>query len=306
MNDCIICDEFTKKHFNVIAGNLNFFSLPYIIFINLLALVSFIAILGNGFIIATILKTPHLQSPSYLLITSMAAIDLALALVFYPFLIARTAWRLQEDLVTICTTGKTYRAVGLCLVLMSLMMSLLISIDRYLAISLRNRYRSTVTKKRAIWASLLALSMMAFLSVIVSFGVSFLYWNLLAGVLGLLIFLFICAFYFKSFIALRRYVSLIDNQQNNTSQSSFDATKYKKSLNTMVIILVWLLVCFVPLLSMQYVLVKVGLTKVAIVTENFSAVIFGVNSCTNPIIYIWRFTDVRNACRETARKITGR
>lgn len=133
-------------------------------------------------------------------------------------------------------------------------MSLLISIDRYLAITLKDRYRMTVSIKSVVYAILSALVFMAVMSMVTSFDAIFPYRNTVVGILGFGMLLVICALYTKSFKSLRQYTMRLQVQPVNTSQSSFDSIKYKKSLNTMV--LVWLLACFVPFLCGQYLLAK--------------------------------------------------
>ncbi|KAK3735619.1 hypothetical protein QZH41_007402 [Actinostola sp. cb2023] len=54
------------------------------------------ATLGNGIIIVAILGSQGLQTPSYVLITSLAFTDILVGLVYHPFVIAMNAFVLQE------------------------------------------------------------------------------------------------------------------------------------------------------------------------------------------------------------------
>lgn len=114
-NQSVACDEVLLQQLNVTFESLDSLRSPFIIFMCVLSLVSLISVLGNGLVIAAILKTPSLQKPSYLLISSMAAIDLILSLTSYPFFTVTIAWRLQKNIVAICRTEFPLRIMGVLL-----------------------------------------------------------------------------------------------------------------------------------------------------------------------------------------------
>jgi len=181
---------------------------------------------------------------------------------------------------------------------MSFAMSLLISVDRHLAITLKHRYRSTVTKKRVLGTIILTYLLFIISSIALVSDKVYPYWNYVAGVSGVVCLLATCAFYTKSLVALRHLSTQVNAQLPSSSQRNFDAAKYKKSLNTMIIILAFLLVCCIPLVCVPVVFATVGVTKFYVIFDLVSFTIFGLNSSLNPLIYIIRFTDIRNACRE--------
>ena len=303
-NSSVVCDEHKLKQTILIIESLDYFRVPFIIFISVLVLVSLTAVVGNGLVIVTILKRPNLQTPSYVLITTMAATDLLLALTLYPFYIARLFFRLQKNVDLICSTNRLYLMTGFFFIAVSFMMSILISIDRYLAIFLKHRYRSTVTKQRVLWAILLTwISMLLWALSMRYIDEIFLNWRLVSGIMGVLLLSIITGIYAKAFISLHRYTSQVHNQQPNTSQqTNFDASKYKKSLNTMVIILAWLIICCLPIVGAHCAFGNYEPTTISTTFAFISVVIFSINSCTNPVIYILRFTDISNGCRETVKR----
>jgi len=123
-------------------------------------------------------------------------------------------------------------------------------------------------------------------------------WRLGSGIMGVLMFSTTLVFYIKAFINLRRYTRL-------HALHNFNAARYKKSLNTMAMVLVWLFVCCIPLLSTQYILAKSEYNKFYGILDYTSVVVYSINSCTNPVIFFVRFTDIRDACRENIKGVVG-
>lgn len=146
----VLCDEKLLTKMKFIFQNVDFFRLPITIIICFSGFVSLLATIGNGLVIVTILRKPVLQKPSYLLIASMAFLDLLVGSLFYPFLMVRMAWRLQNNEFDMCRTSMITNVAGLFLISMSLTMSLFLSIDRYLALTLKHRYRLKVTRRKVI------------------------------------------------------------------------------------------------------------------------------------------------------------
>jgi len=307
-NTMNVCGKWTLNYLSVAIESVSMLRVPFLVLICFLVLVSIIATLGNGLIMVTIYKKTNLHKPSYLLIACMAVIDLMLSLTYYPFFAVRIVWIFQKDVDSICRTDFSYLMIGLFFIGVSYIMSLLISIDRYLAIALRTRYRTIVTKRRVLWAVVLSWIFILVLLILNRYirGI-FRHWRLVSGILGVLILTATIVFYTKAFISLRRYTLQVHNQQPVAVQNTynFNAAKYKKSLNTMVMVLSWLLFCCIPLLSAQHLLAETDATPSSVIFDYTTVVVFSVNSCTNPVIYFVRFTEIRNACREIVIGLVG-
>ena len=110
-----------------------------------------LAILGNGLVIVAILRSQNLQTPSYLLITSLAFTDFVVGLICYPFFSLINVFIMNKNMKAFCKSNVVMMVVYyfiILLMIVSLVMNTFISIDRYLALSLRHRYRIHVTKER--------------------------------------------------------------------------------------------------------------------------------------------------------------
>jgi len=307
--DCEMGTGFTDEQF--VIQNLDFFEIPMLVFSCTLSVVSLFAVFANSLVIIAIYRTPNLQTkPSYLLICNMAFIDLFASVVYYPIVTAKViSFNFVEETFA-CSFSKIKDFIGLYVFSMSFVMSLIISLDRYFAIVLKHRYKEVVTKKRILSLTLF-MSIKTFVFIALVFHVDTIspYWRLITVAFGIAILLLATVLYVKSFKALYRYTAQVNPPKlsNSSSQplqnnaNSFNAIKYKKSLKTMLVVLLWLLVCFFPLLISQYFLLYAGVGKVSITLLYFCFLLFSTDSLTNPIIYIVRFTDIRAASITTIR-----
>jgi len=129
--------------------------------------------------------------------------------------------------------------------------------------------------------------------------------EIISGIIGLIVLLVICTFYIKSFITLHRYTQQVQAQQPNPSQGNFDVVKYRKTLKTMVAILGCLVLCQLPLLCV-FMFAKYLSFLNQKIFSHVTIIVLGLNSSLNPVIYLIRFTDIRQACRHMLRNLLCR
>ena len=260
------------------------------------------ATFGNGMIIVAILRSQNLQTPSYLLITSLAFTDLLVGLVYHPLLANIAVCYLRKDVTALYFSMEAFICVSSILALISLIMMAYISIDRYLALRLKHRYRIVVTKKRVrlvivvAWAlTLLPLILNAFRRLLdTAFYAT-------ASSIYFLCLSITCVFYAKLFKTLHLYTMQVQAQQPNPLVGNFDVVRYKKTLKTMIIVLGCYLLCCVPVTCAMSAMTALQLTKETALLQTTAAVVYGLNSSINPVIYVIRFPDIRSACREMLR-----
>jgi len=271
------------------------------------ALLALTATLGNGLVIVTILKSQNLQTPSYLLITSLAFTDLFIGLIYHPILVHYSVSFLSEKLPHLCFSN-TSHYITVFLGGVSMVMNMFISIDRYLALTLRHRYRIHVTKKRVrifIVAGWISTGCFCSLSTLVPIYSS--QETLMSLIPGSMLVILTFSFYITSFITLHRYTLQVQDQQPNPSHGNFDVVKYRKTLKTMVTILVCYLACCLPMFAAVVTLRFDYFDRIwSVNIVNLSFTIFGANSSINPVIYLTRFKDVRQECKNLLRKMTLR
>ena len=288
----------------------DFFEKPLIggIVLNVVLAVS--ATFGNGMIIVAILTSQNLQTPSYLLITSLAFTDLLVGLVYHPLLALQCFHLLLKNVQGICDRKlfSLFRNINALLVLLSYALSMLISIDRVLALTLRHRYRIKVTVKRVrmviigvcIGAPAMAIPVMMKVDSVRTRAI-------LAFSLMLIPLLVTSAFYIKSFVTLHRYTVQLQAQQPNPSQGSFDVAKYRKILKTMLAVFGFLVLCFLPGIVTSIMRASTGMRfKAVTMLAWISRTVFGLHSSINPVIYLIRFTDIRQACKQLLTKLKNK
>ena len=211
---------------------------------------------ANALVIAAILTKSSLRTPSYLLLTSLAFSDLAVGILVLPFLSASLFGILQDQKMYLHLLF-SFTLAAILTSCVSVLTLAAISVDRYLAIRLKMRYRSFVTIPRTrclvalIWSSTVLMD--CYLLIVRRFSLTF---GVLAVVALITCLLLSVVCYTMSFRALKAHCALTqpqDNQQpNSTTQSNanaIDVLKYRKLLNTMTLVAGLVFICYLPLIG---------------------------------------------------------
>jgi len=260
----------------------------------------------NGLVIVTILRSQNLQTPSYLLITSLAFTDLFMGILYHPFFAVVSIVLASKEK---CTFRDEYFLAFYDTVFyfgsLSLIISAFISIDRYLALSLRHRYRIHVTKKRVCLVIVIGWIANAIFFITLKFlkmsPEKYIFRRANVEIATLFFTLIV---YILLLIKLYRYTLQVQAQQLNLSNGSFDIVKYKRTLKTMVAILVCYVVCCAPAVFVitghefleEYNDIELSLYIIGYLT-------FGAISFIDPIIYLTRFKDIPQECKTILNKM---
>ena len=105
-----------------------------------------ISVIGNALVLAAILRTPSLRSPSILLLCSLAASDLIVGFFVQPLYITS---KVTRNLVV-------FRALSIMAAFgtgLSLLIMTAISVDRFFALHYHMRYPNVMTTHRAVYPS---------------------------------------------------------------------------------------------------------------------------------------------------------
>lgn len=273
----------------------------------------------NLALILTIWKTPHLHKPSYILLANVAFVDLLVGAIVQTSVLGINIAAIYDWAELHCYSMIICRMSGYWLSSVSLYTLTVISIDRLLAIKLKNRYRNVVTSKR-IWMALLPWWFGSF-AIVVVFLTAGLPISVLLGAAGTLIVVMLATLticYSLAFYLLKRFqnqTAAASEKANEITQSSnFNASKYKQSLKTMV-----LAICLVLFSYLPYMLpaMTMAFKNVQRFDESETAItifkfllfgeVFITNSSTiNPILFLWRMKELRQAAKSKARKLFRR
>lgn len=272
-------------------------SMPEIIIIINCALnapLMLISIVGNCLVLAAIMRTPSLRSPSMMFLCSLAVSDLLVGFVVQPLYIASGLARIDLldnlwFLVSFATCGSSLCSITV------------ISVDRFLALHYHMRYPTLVTKSRAI----LTLGIMWILIIILS-GIYCLnrnvYFLVIALGVGLCLLISIVA-YIGIFRIVRHQQLQIHTQQQAVQVATEDVSNLKQlkrsALNSFVFFIVMVLFYAPMSVAMSFHLITEEWEQ----AWSFATTAVFMNSAVNPLLYCWRLGKLRKAIVKTVKKI---
>ena len=266
------------------------------------AFLSITAFLGNALILVALRRESSLHLPSKLLLSNLAATDLCVGLIPEPLAVISVISALGENwkicrnaIVVLSITGNT-----LCLV--SLLTLTAISVDRLLALLLGLRYRQVVTLKRAylivvsFWAVSIIFSAMLFFHFFMIMGCMIILFSLC---------LVTSTFsYTKIFFTLRHHQNQVQDHVQQLSQTNqLNIARYRKAVSTALWLKFTLLTCYFPEVISATLFIQEHPSTSVSLAFGFTTTLVFVNSSLNPILYCWKIDEVRQAVKDTIRKL---
>ena len=266
-------------------------------------LFSITASLGNILILIALRKVTSIHPPTKLLFQCLAITDLGVGLISQP-LVATLMILADIKILKICSQLHSSLSITLCGV--SVFASTGLSVDRLLALFLGLRYRHVVTLKRI--RAVLACSCLAVLLIM-------LFWTFrpktarIIITICLTLCLIISLFsYTKIVLRLRQYQSSIrDNvqqgQANTGSRMPLNLERYKKTVVSIALVQLALVICYFPFLIVRTVNHLKDIHRGVYLLSYFhtSTLVF-LNSSLNPFLYCWRIKEIRQAVKATIRR----
>ena len=259
-----------------------------------------ICILGNALVLAAIIRTPSIRSPSIIMLCSLAVSDLIVGFIAQPLFIADEL--IKKNLVLYRVSAM----IGFSVCGVSLATITLISIDRFLAVQYHMRYATLVRQSRVI-----SIIVMIWLFTFVCSG--FHIWNKFLHHLLSAIYIGICLIistfcYIRIYLTVLKHRSQIQAQQlavqcryaaNNTSMML--AMRLKRSAVNTFVFYIFMIACYFP----AYVLLTIfGLGYMEWAPEwNITTTVVFMNSSINPILYCWRLRDLRVTVVKTFKEM---
>ena len=273
----------------------------------LIAVSSPVAVVGNAFILAAICTKKFVRTPFHILLSGLAISDLCTGLIAQPFIVAVTFIYLKQP-KQVCDNPKVHLALlGIAngsatyLISITLLFITLISIERWLHM----HRRSLVTAHRGYFIVATVLILPIPSVVVRLFGdlKPETYWSgVYTTILTLMIFCFVITSfaYFKVYQMIRHHQKRVQEHKTsqNFGQPAIDLAKYKKSVVSILYILLLFSVCFLPFVLCTVVFVFLGESPMLILAFCVSMVLLFLSSALNPGLYLWRMNDIRNAVKQ--------
>lgn len=278
-------------------------------------LLAIIAIVGNILVVIAIIKTPSLHSPSYIFLFSLAVSDLGVGSIVQPLHVLLAVWALQGNYTeSFCTVRILFWFLTAGFSIASYLTIVIISIDRYLAVSLRTEYRVKVTMRRVIGAAVTLWIVTAVLVGVTRGGIN--NYGFTFAVIAISI--WVISFFVTSFIFFKTIRIILrsqaqvqtrlssDSLEQQTRESGFNLGVYKRSVYSMLYVYLLYLFCYIPIvLYFVLLLFLPDLSSVMIAYHEISLSIVLFNSSANPFVYLWRMKDLRKAVRKLLAGFTG-
>lgn len=273
------------------------------------SILSPLAVVTNGLILAAIWRKPSLRTPSYVLLAGLALTDLGTGLISQPIYV--TNWliyllepRMSDDkrptvVISALSYGFTSFFSSITIFLMTVM-----SIERWLHMS----RRSLISVRRAYYILvslfLLAIPLTAFRVSKTIKQVATPSGDVAASLNMSLLLTATSIAYFKVFRIIRRHRQQICATQmtNSFAQTSINLTKYRKSVFSILYILVIFYVGYIPIIISTRIS-TVFINEVVVILLNVSSMFMFLSASLNPLLYMWRMSDIRTEVKFLVKRV---
>ena len=257
-------------------------------------------VFGNCLMLHALRKCPSLYSPIKALFCSLALSDFGVGLFVEPLFAAYCFTVVFNDVNLFCKVRNPYAIVSYFLASVSFFTMTVIAFDRFYAFKLRVSYRQVVTLK-TILVRLAACWIFAIL-----WPFSWLFDERATKFVSIAV--IFCCIFLTSMTSIRTYIGIrhhqqqmspqpvisVPQQQGGIGMNHLNVGRYKKSLNTIMLIFCLLLCCYFPYFLVVCVAVfpsKENLNPS--LAFHIATEIICLSSLFNPILYCWRMREIR-------------
>jgi len=267
-------------------------------------LFSLTAFAGNFLVLGAIWSKPTLHKPSNFLLFGLSLSDLAVGLIVQPMFIAVMVYKPSRDKYPVLR--HIFRFTQAFFVSATILTLTSVSVDRCLALVLHLRYVAVVTVKKTI----LALCLIWLASVM--YAVMFLIDNELHRSVSFFV-VALCIVVNTStcstiYSICRRHRIQIQKQELPNQPEAFDMKRYRKSLITMMVLLILLIICYSPYICIRALIALTNwpVSPHRVFMLRWTAFLVYLNSSINPLVYCWRMPAMRVAMKQFWKSLVHR
>ena len=258
-----------------------------------------IAVAGNSLVLAAIWKRSFQRSPFHVLLSGMVVTDLCTGLIAQPFIVATNLLYLTKPtfvikqpglFLAIKTTGDASATYSIAF---NLLIITLMSVERWLHMSRRSLVISRRGRFTAVTCFLLPIPAVVFRSMETlepGTGQRLLNMTIVVSMFGCFLITFVS--YVNVFRLILRHQQQIQVTEN-FGQPAINLAKYKKSVFTILIILAFYCICFLPITFSLSIHFQVGDSSKMALATSVSFVFLFLSPSLSPILYLCRMNDVR-------------
>ena len=267
---------------------------------------SLVATLGNLLVIRALMKTSTIPATVKKLFLSLAFSDLAVGLLPQLMTAIISAVMLKmassgDDLAFFCPTVLILLLYfQYLLAVASFLNVIVIAFDRLLAVSLHLRYQELITPKRVN----IALVSLWLISCITAFIFVFLPTSseIPAAVILMIGYVLTTVAYVRIYKVVKYHQNQIYSQNQLQNAQTREALRQRKSAYSSLFVSVLFLACYFPYFPCT-ILYTTNTTEISFLVALFASVfLIFLNSSLNPIVYCWRYREIRRIVKNTVKK----
>ena len=273
----------------------------------LIAISSPVAVVGNALILAAICKKTFVRTTFHILLCGLAISDLFTGLIAQPFVVTVTlilltqpkeVWDNPKLFLALVATGNGSATYFISITIFFIT---LISIERWLHMyrrSLVTAHRGYLTVAIVLILPIPFVAARLFNNVMGEIFSRKVYATILA--LMLICFVITSFAYFKVYRIIRHHRQQVQdiNTSQNFGQPAIDLAKYRKSVVSILYILLLFSLCFLPFIVSSGIFLFLGESSELAVAFGVSMLLLFLSSALNPGLYLWRMNDIRNGVKQ--------
>ncbi len=265
------------------------------------AFLSPIALAGNALILTAIWRKTFARTPFHIILSGLAFTDLCTGLIAQPFWASDTfMYEANHPIVARVIVRTIGDSCAIYFISITVLLITLMSIERWLHMS----RRSLVTSRRCCFTVIILLLIpipAVIFRVLLNDDKTYeRYVYIMSMTLLFSCYISTSFAYFKVYRIIRHHQQQV--KANETSQNfgrqAIDLAKYKKSVVSMLYILLLFSLCFVPFIVSAGVFINAPITFDTSVALRLSKVLLFLSSSLNPGLYVWRMNDIRNSVKQ--------
>ena len=268
---------------------------------------SLVATLGNLLVIRALMKASTIPATVKKMFLSLAFSDLAVGLYSQLMTAIISAVMLKmassgDDLAFFCPTVLILLLYfQYLLAIASFLNVIVIAFDRLLAVSLHLRYQELVTPIRvtivlvSLW---LTSCVCAFLYIFLPKDI-----EMAAAVISVIGYVLTTGAYVRIYKVVRYHQNQIYSQNQLQNAQTREAHRQRKSAYNSLFVSVVFLACFFPFLPCTM-LYMTNTSEISFLIALFVSIfLIYLNSSLNPLVYCWRYREIRQIVKKTVKKI---
>ena len=268
---------------------------------------SLVATLGNLLVIRALIKASTIPANVRKMFISLAFSDLAVGLLpqLMDAIIYAVVWKMAskgDNLAFLCPTVlSVFYYFCYLLVAVSFLNVTIIAGDRLLAVSLHLRYQELVTARRVttVLASVWIIScVFPILNILFPKEI-----EMVTAVISLIGYAVTTAAYVRIYKVVKYHQNQIYSENHLQNAQTREAHRQRKSAYNSLFVSVVFLACYFPFFPCT-ILYMANTSEISFLIAQFASFfLICLNSSLNPLVYCWRYREIRQSVKSTVKKL---